>query len=92
MWTRIGISLLLAGGFLAAFSFVSRFMNADTLWADLCLYSLMPRVCNTVIGWFSEGRLWDGMYFLLYELPLYGILISAGVLCLAVSMVFPFRK
>jgi hypothetical protein len=87
MMTRIGISSLLAGLFLALFSGISNFMASQNFWVDLTLSKLLGEdKVESLITWFTAPFMQNSLDILFYEIPVYGLLFLLGGVFLIISL------
>ncbi len=91
MWTRMGIWCLLGGFFVWLFSGISSFMEADNFWTGLTLSRLLGDYAESVVTFIPLEVVENIMYFLVFELPLYGFILGVGTLFLVIGMVLKVR-
>lgn len=87
MLTKIGIGSLLAGLFMGVFSGISSFMEKKSFWVDLTLSKVFgENTAESFITFFSNETIQDILDSLMYEIPVFGLLLAIGVLCLFVGL------
>lgn len=91
MWTRMGIWCLLGGFFVWLFSGISSFMEADNFWTGLTLSRLLGDYAESVVTFIPLEIVENMMYFLVFELPLFGFILGVGTLFLVIGMVLKVR-
>ncbi|HKJ98785.1 MAG TPA: hypothetical protein VJ959_07685 [Desulfotignum sp.] len=91
MCTRIGIWCLLGGFFVWLFSGISSFMEADNFWRGLTLSRLLGDYAESVVTFIPLEVMKNIMYFLVFELPFFGVILGVGTLFLVIGMFFKVR-
>lgn len=91
MWTRMGICCLLTGFFLWLFSGISSFMEADNFWMGLTLSRLLGDYAESVVSFIPLEIVENILYFLVFELPLFGFVLGVGTVFLVIGMFFKVR-
>ncbi len=89
MFTRLGIYSILIGFFVGVFTGISRFMKVDNLWADLTISSLTKAYSDKIVTSIPIDFMEKGLNFLMYELPLAGVIVGLGVIFF---MIAAFKK
>ena len=91
MWTRMGIWCLLGAFFMWLFSGISNLMQADNFWVDLTLSQILGEYADTVITFIPLAAIENSLYFMLEELPFYGLVLGLGTVFLLVGMLVKTR-
>ena len=87
MMTRLGIYSLLAGLFLGLFSGISSFMESKNFWIDLTISrTIGDNKSEAIIGFFDVDWIQNSLDVLIYELPLFSLLLGLGVIFLVISL------
>ena len=87
MLTKLGIVSLLAGFVLGVLSGISGFMEKQTVWADLTLSKLLGEDrAASVITVIDAAAFQNAMDMLIYEVPVFLLLIFLGMFLLLVAL------
>lgn len=86
MWTRMGIWCLLVSFFVWLFSGISNFMETDNFWVGLTLSRVLGDYAESVVGFIPLAVVENVLYFLVFDLPLYGFVLGLGTLFLVIGM------
>jgi len=89
MFTKLGMYSLLVGSFIAIFSFISKFMNADNIWVDMTIAKLMGEDAAKMVESIGNETIQGMAQFLMFQLPLYGVFFLLGGLFFIASF---FKK
>ncbi|MCG8565138.1 MAG: hypothetical protein MI747_08655 [Desulfobacterales bacterium] len=89
MFTKLGFLSLFAGGFMGVFTLISTFMEADNIWVDITLDSLLTGRANDFIDSFSNPMLQDKLNYVVHHAPLSIVVMCLGGIFIIVGM---FRK
>jgi hypothetical protein len=92
MWTRMGIWCLLGAFFMWLFSGISILMQADNVWVDLTLSRILGQYADSVITFGPVATVENTLYFLVEELPFYGVVLGLGTLFLVAGMFVKIRS
>lgn len=92
MWTRMGIWCLLGAFFIWLFSGISILMKADNVWVDLTLSRILGEYAESVITFIPVAAVENTLYFLVEDLPFYGVVLGLGTLFLVVGMFVKIRS
>lgn len=76
----------LAGFVVGVFSMISRFMKADTLWADITLSSLSKGLAEGILKAVPAESLGNVLGALFYDVPLGGVLMGTGVIFFVIAL------
>jgi len=87
MATKLGIYSILIGLFVGLFAGISKFMKIDNLWVDLTISTFTGEHSDSIVGFIPVDFIQDGLYFLVYELPLAGAILGLGVFFLLVGAI-----
>ena len=79
MATKLGIYSILIGFFVGLFAGISKFMNIDNGWVGLTIARFTGEHSDAIVGFIPVEFIQDGLYFLIYELPLAGAILGLGV-------------
>lgn len=61
-------------------------MQADNFWVGLTLSRLLGDYATLVVRWVPGVLMKNIFYFLMFDLPFYGVLLGVGTVCLVVGM------
>lgn len=86
MFSKLGIFSIGSGFLVWLFSMISRFMSADSAWADITLSSLSEKVAGSAVDAFSSEGVQDIVYALFYEIQLGWLLGGIGIVFLIISL------
>lgn len=87
MVSRIGICSLLISFFMAVFSGISSFMDDANIWVGLTLFKLLGEdKTESIITWFDSAIIQDALDFLMYEMPMFGLVGIFGLLMLGIGL------
>ena len=87
MFSKLGIYSLLGGLFMGLFSGISQFMNAKTIWVNLTLSKLLGEdKTEGIIESFSSESVQNTLDTILYDWPLFLIVVGLGLVFLVISM------
>ncbi|MFH2091173.1 MAG: hypothetical protein ABIJ31_02315 [Pseudomonadota bacterium] len=93
MITKLGISSLLAGFFIALLSGISGFMEKKTMWSDLTLSAILGEDhTESFITWFDTEFIQNSLDSVFYTIPFFGILIGLGSILLVISLFMKTHK
>lgn len=67
-------------------------MQADNFWVGLTLSRLLGDYAELVVGWGPETIMKNILYFLIFDLPFYGVLLGVGTVFLVVGMFVKVRS
>lgn len=79
MATKLGIYSILIGFFVGLFAGISKFMKSDNGWVDLTISRFTGKHSDAIVDFIPVEFIQDGLYFLVYELPLAGAILGLGV-------------
>lgn len=87
MITKIGIGSTIAGLFLGIFAGISTLMKDENYWVDLTISKIIGEDATesfiTITSYEGVQNILDS---LMYELPMYGLLLGIGLLFLIVGL------
>ncbi len=87
MIARLGIYSLLAGFFLGIFSGISSFMEAQNFWVNLTISKIINEdTIGAVIGFTDIAVIQNFLDFLIYEMPIFALLLGLGLILLLISL------
>ncbi len=87
MITRLGIYSLLSGLFVFIFSGISSFMEDETIWVDLTISKMLGEAkTESIITWFDTAMIQNSLDFVLYDMPLFALLGSVGLILLLIGL------
>ena len=87
MVTKLGIYSLIAGLFIALFSGISSFMNANNIWINLTLSSILGEdKTESIVTSFSSVAVQDTLDYFFYDLQLFLIAFGLGAFLLVISL------
>jgi hypothetical protein len=92
MWTRMGIWCLLGGVFIGLFGGISGFMKVDNFWTGLTLSRVLGDYSDTVKEFIPLAVVENAISFLLFDLPLFGVILGLGTLFFVIGMFFKEYK
>ena len=86
MTTKIGIGSILAAFFVFVFGGISSFMNADNIWVDMTLSSILGDFSDTLVEAAPWQFLADTLAFIVWDLPFAGFLACFGILAFIIGL------
>ncbi len=86
MFTKLAMYSLFVGFFIAIFSFISKFMNADNIWVDMTIAKLMGEDALKIVEWFGNETLQNGVRYLMFQLPFFALFLGLGGLFFFISL------
>lgn len=87
--TKLGIGSMLAGFFVGLLAGISSFMSKKTYFSDLTLSGMLgEETSDSIIEITGIEFVENGLFFIFYDLPLFGLLILFGVSLLVLSLFF----
>jgi len=80
MLTKLGISTVLAGIFVALFSGVSQLVKADTFWVDLTLSKIIGQENSETVILLTDIAVIQNVFdFIIYDLPFLVFCLGQGL-------------
>lgn len=87
MFTKLGITSLIAGFFLGVFSGISSFMAKETMWSNLTLSKLIgENKAESIVTVTDVAAIQDFLDMFMYEAPVFAIVFILGVIFLVIGM------